>query len=271
MDINYYWSGDKDGRRRFAQEHTIDMAKNASAEIHKSVNYTKIYSPNDIITFDAPKVDKVNIHLEAYGTVDAIYEYAQGKTAALNFASYKEPGGRFIDGSRAQEECLCAESDLYNVLRQFQSYYDWNNEHKNLALYTNRALYSPNILFDRPNLGEDRYMLCDIITCAAPNIAPSRKYGWGITDKQNSAALRSRIDFVLAIAAEQKVNTLILGAYGCGVFGQDATEVATIFMQLLTSKYRGCFDTIVFAIPQDVHGGNYDKFKKVLDNWRKKR
>ena len=29
-------------------------------------------------------------------------------------------------GSRAQEESLCHESFLYNVLRQFQYYYDWN-------------------------------------------------------------------------------------------------------------------------------------------------
>lgn len=92
MDINYYWSGDKDGRRRFAQKHTTDMAKNASAEIHESVNHTKIYSSNDIITFDATKVDKVNIHLEAYGTVDAIYEYAQGKNCGAQLCELQGAG-----------------------------------------------------------------------------------------------------------------------------------------------------------------------------------
>ena len=63
----------------------------------------------------------------AEDSVEAIMNYSQGKTAVLNFASYKEPGGGFMAGSQAQEESFCHESFLYNVLRQFQYYYDWNN------------------------------------------------------------------------------------------------------------------------------------------------
>lgn len=270
MDISYYWSGDRDGRRKFAQEHTKEMNKNASAETYESVNHTKTYSPSSTFNIE-PKNYETMVKLEAYGTTDGIYEYAQGKTAALNFASYKEPGGRFIDGSRAQEECLCAESNLYNILRQFPEYYEWNKEgHLNRAQYLNRALYTPHVLFDRPNLGEDeRYILCDIITCAAPNITPARKYGWNVSEVENSQTLDSRIKFVLSIAAEQNVDTLILGAYGCGVFGQDATEVAKIFVKYLKNEFKGQFQTVIFAIPQDVHGGNYDKFKAVLDKEKK--
>ena len=40
------------------------------------------------------------------------------KIAVLNFASFKNPGGMFYNGSSAQEESLCHESFLYNVLKK---------------------------------------------------------------------------------------------------------------------------------------------------------
>ena len=47
----------------------------------------------------------------------------------LNFASYKNPGGMFLRGSTAQEEALCHESTLYNVLIKFNdTYYKSNRE-----------------------------------------------------------------------------------------------------------------------------------------------
>lgn len=261
MNISYYWA-DKDERARIAQQHTKRQYDFYSKEIYDSVARTRIYDDNTIM-----KMSKDNsgttVKLEAMGSVDAIFAYQDGKVAVLNFASYKNPGGKFLDGSRAQEECLCHESNLYNVLATQADYYAWNNAHKNRALYLNRALYSPDIIFSRPEVTPVK---CDVITCAAPNITPSRKYGWGVTDEENTEALESRIKFVLGVAADQGVDTLILGAFGCGVFGQDATEVADLFIKYLTTTYSGCFKTVVFAIPQDVHGGNHDKFKRELDS-----
>ena len=47
--------------------------------------------------------------LEDCGTYDAIMSCTkkQGRVAALNFASFKNPGGGFMNGSKAQEEMLC--------------------------------------------------------------------------------------------------------------------------------------------------------------------
>ena len=95
----------------------------------------------------SPKRDFMKIEVVDMDSVSAIFQYAENNTAVLNFASYKNPGGMFVNGSKAQEECLCHESFLYNVLKENQNYYNWNNQHKNRALYLNRALYSPNIKF----------------------------------------------------------------------------------------------------------------------------
>ena len=180
------------------------------------------------------------------------------KVAVLNFASYKNPGGMFLKGSRAQEECLCHESFLYNVLCEFEEeYYSQNRKTLRRAMYTNRAIYAPDVHFYH-NGGD---VTCDVITCAAPNFSAGAKYA-NVDPATNSKALFSRIRFVLDVAAVQKVDTLVLGAFGCGVFGQNPTEVAEI-MRDLAGKYP--FAEVIFAIPDPNHE-NYVSFAKVFDN-----
>lgn len=177
--------------------------------------------------------------------------------AVLNFASYKHPGGMFMEGSIAQEEALCHESFLYNVLSECPSYYDYNKRYLNRALYKNRALYSPDIIFERDNTS----VYCNVITCAAPNKAAAQKYQ-NVSDEENAKVLRSRINFILKIAADNKTDTLILGAFGSGVFGQSAKEVASIFKDLLENKFSNAFDKIVFAVPSG--NGNLEAFQEIF-------
>ena len=166
----------------------------------------------------------------------------------------------FINGSKAQEECLCHESFLYNVLLQFvQEFYDWNNKNKNKALYLNRGLYSPGIVFCKD--GENA--ICDVITCAAPNKSVARRYQH-VQNEENTKVLKSRIKFVLDIAKENHVGTLILGAFGCGVFGQDAGEVAEIFKEYLETTHK-CFEKVVFAVPEG-KDKNLESFKTVFNS-----
>ena len=51
--------------------------------------------------------------------------------------------------------------------------------------------------------------------------------------------------------------------FGCGVFAQDAGEVAGIFHRLLGDKYSGVFSKVVFAVPQfSERDENYAAFEK---------
>jgi uncharacterized protein (TIGR02452 family) len=43
-------------------------------------------------------------------------------------------------------------------------------------------------------------------------------------------------------------NSLILGAWGCGAYGNDGYEVADIFYQALTVEFAGSFKEVTFAI-----------------------
>lgn len=257
MSINYW--ANKEARAAAARLHTGNMAEDYSRQINTSVQYTKIYDNNSFnsdIEEDIPDVN-TSIVIEDMDSVSAIMKYGGMNAAVLNFSSYKNPGGMFMEGSKAQEECLCHESFLYNVLIKFRDkFYDWNIQHKNKALYLNRGLYTPDIWFVRD---ENNPVECNVITCAAPNKKAAQKY-CRVSNEENTEVLKSRIKFVLDIAKTNNINTLILGAYGCGVFGQNAEEVAAIFKEYLSTTYK-CFSTVVFAIPA---GDNYDTFVKIF-------
>ena len=239
-----------------ARAHTKEMERRFGTQILESVqNTTEYYRP---FSFVRDERYKTEIKLVDADSVTAIERFHDGRTAVLNFASYKNPGGGFMSGMMAQEESLCHYSFLYNVLKEWGDYYWYNKSNLNGGFYTDRALYSPDIVFI-PASGEE--IECDVITCAAPNATRMIRYKTGEEEK-NSNALRSRIKYVLSIAADKRVDTLILGAYGCGVFKQNPVEVATYFKEFL-KEYDGLFKTVIFAIP-NATGENYKAFERVL-------
>ena len=256
---SFYWTG-KSQRAKEAAEHEEQMRKYYSDNISRVALETKIYTEDSVFNDVVSENNKYEIIVESIDSVSAIMEYSGSrKTAVLNFASYKYLGGGFLQGSRAQEECLCHSSTLFNVLSKFEdNYYVENRKDLNGGLYRNKALYSPNVYFRGYSV-----RFCDVITCAAPNYSVVQRYGHAIK-KENSEALKSRIEFVLNIAKENEVENLILGAFGCGVFGQDAAEVAQVFKDNLENKFKNVFHKVIFAIPQG-KDGNYEKFKEV---WR---
>ena len=253
-----YWS-EKDKLKTKAKKHTIEMEQKYSDKIKESINTAIIYDNTLKLKNSKTLKNKSGIiFVDEIDSVTAIEKYYEKdeKIAILNFASYKNPGGMFLQGSKAQEECLCHDSNLYNVLSNFENtYYAWNNLHKNKALYLDRALYTKDIIF------RDKYKV-DVITCAAPNKTVAQRY-LRISDEENSKVLKERIRFILNIAVENDIDTLILGAYGAGVFGQDATEVANIFKAELENDFVNSFENVVFAI---IKGENYDKMNEVLKN-----
>lgn len=265
--IKEYWT-EKGKRAKQAQEHTRNMEKRYADLVDKSAKYTICYSPDFECKKDIIKEKPVQIIVDDIDSVSAIMKYhitENDRMAVLNFSSYKEAGGMFLKGSKAQEECLCHESFLYNVLSRNQVFYEWNNQHKNRSLYLNRALFSPNILFIKPDSKypqKEIMKFCDVITCAAPNKSAAQKYQ-NVSDKENSKVLQSRIKFILDIAKENHIDTLILGAYGCGVFGQNPYEVADIFKTYLTTTHK-YFKNVVFAIPNGKNN-NLEAFRTVFD------
>lgn len=167
---------------------------------------------------------------------------ASGKRPlALNFANGVRAGGGFLAGARAQEEFLCRSSALHRTLADDPMY----AEHRKRPLpdSTDWAILSPDVPVFRGEDGRalEEPWLLDFITCAAP-VAPR------VGLARARSILRHRIDRMLAIARSSGYTTLVLGAWGCGAFGNDPGRTATDFRDALEHRFSGVFSQVVFAI-----------------------
>lgn len=185
--------------------------------------------------------------------------------AVLDFASFTNPGGGYIRGGLAQEEAICADSFLYNVLKEQGKFYNENRRRNiNCELYRNRALVVPAVRFERNKV----HAYGDVIVAAAPN-ARRAKADYKVKDEALERAMRDRIRFVLAICDELGHEKAIFGAYGCGVFGWDAETVATMFLEELAEGDH-VLKQVVFAVPQSNWDENLPMFEHVLGNFPNK-
>ncbi len=244
----------RDDNRERAAAHVKEMEDLFGERIKLSVENSVIYggSGKTPQKGDAPNTQAETLVLNVDST-EAVLQYP--KAALLNFASYRHAGGGFIAGAWAQEEAICHDSTLYNVLCRFENFYAENEKSLNRSLYTDRAIFSPGIIFRRGGKQAE----CGVITCAAPNFGAAR--GRGVSEKENGAALRQRVDFVISIAEEQGCETIILGAWGCGVFGQDPAVMAKLFKERLAAT---TIKLAVFAVPG--RNNNFTGFKNAFSH-----
>ena len=188
-----------------------------------------------------------NMHISVIndGTVNAgktIKWETGNKTAILNFADALTPGGLLLVGASTQEENICRCSNLYASLtsNKAQIYYQINRASMH-GVYTNSLIYSEDVLFfkdDAYYTDELSYKL-DVITCPAPSIIwdnPTNEY----------TTIYYRIEQIIKSAILYGAKNIVLGAWGCGAFGQNPHVVADCFREVL--KEYDAFDNVIFAI-----------------------
>lgn len=230
------------------------------ASIEKSKIYGEGKIPQNIEGKDDISTEIVYLNMDTVSAIKEVWCKDQDvyKIAALNFASYKNPGGGYLDGATAQEECLCSESTLFNVIAPFYDvFYKPHLKKLNGGLYGDDLIYSPGILFFR----DGKQMIADVITCAAPNYYSIKKYN-RCSYEDVIHAMVSRIDHILYAVYKEDAKVVILGAFGCGVFMNDPVIVSQIFHYFLKTKYDGCFMEAIFAVPTFRNEKTFQVFKE---------
>jgi uncharacterized protein (TIGR02452 family) len=249
----------KQERKIAAEKHIREMAKAHAEEIAACVKNSTIYARMP----EAVSSEKRDTEIFVYrATAQEVLKSRYPKderVCVLNFASYKNPGGGYANGSMAQEESLCRDSFLYNVLnddRFDREFYSKNLADTNHSLYRDRGIYSPDILFF------EKYR-ADVLTCAAPNVRAYREHTTHVLAPEIWKNQKSRIRFVLRVAKEQHADVLILGAFGCGVFGNDASDIADVFSGYLLedAEFSHAFSKVYFAVPDP---GQYTLFRNAM-------
>lgn len=194
-----------------------------------------------------------------------------GKVAVLNFANPKYPGGGVQNGAKAQEECLCRSSNLYQCLKDekvFEDYYFYHAK-RGGNWFTDRMIYSLGITVFKDDspvpvlMLENEWFQVDVITCAAPYLGGSII----IEGNELKQIFVKRIKNILDAAIINQVQTIILGAFGCGAFKNPPEVVAQAFYEVIYEMgYKKYFKRIVFAIkPSGPYCKNIEAFSKRFD------
>ncbi|MCD8046247.1 MAG: TIGR02452 family protein [Clostridiales bacterium] len=151
------------------------------------------------------------------------------KILVLNLASATQPGGRTRQGASAQEEDLCRRSSLLLSLESEDArrYYDFNNARKT-RMGSDAVMVSPDVEVIKDSSSDllSESFQISVMSCAAPMVRLGLE---GMSQQKYEAMLYKRIEGMLLVAASQNYRHLIMGAFGCGVYGNDAVIVSDLF------------------------------------------
>lgn len=266
-------------------EHRYKSASELIAIVQESTQNQVFIPEKSAVNFtEQTKTDKAKIVISSKRSLEAAEFYAkQGKkVCVLNFASATNPGGGVVNGSSAQEECICRCTTLYPCLNTDDLWMEFYKPHRKAAnpLYNNDCIYTPNVCvfksdinFPEP-LPRDQWWKVNILTCAAPNLRerpsnlmnPHAGYKQAkLTPAELETLLTSRIRRIFEVAVVNENEVLILGAFGCGAFRNPPEIVAKVFYNVM-QDFLGCFDTVEYAIYHTEREiANYEAFKRIMN------
>ena len=268
----------RDTERRYTSDPTLMQA------VQKSTEAQVFIAEHESVIVPSPhKAGKATVIVSGKRSLEAAEVYAkQGKkVCVLNFASATNPGGGVVNGSSAQEECLCRCTTLYPCLNNNALWTTFYAPHRKAAdpLYNSDCIYTPKVCvfkgdtnFPEPLPKEDWWEV-NILTCAAPNLRerPSNAMNSHAGDKaakitptELKKLLTARIRHIFEIAVANGNEVLILGAFGCGAFKNPPQIVAKVFNAVM-QDYLYHFDTIEYAVYHtEREVANYEAFCKEI-------
>ena len=218
---------------------------------HSQMEEVQVYLPRDVEAVCAAK-DFEHLHVPgrcAYGCENAdSYSLARKRAEqlsdqlrqkgakpilVLNLANPVNPGGGVRRGARAQEEDLCRKSSLLVSLesKRAKAYYEYNRA---LETYmgSDAVMIHPQVEIIKDENGEllPESVIVAVMTCAAPMLSHGME---GMSEQQYEALVYHRITGMLKVAAYLGYRYLVLGAFGCGAFRNDAHIVSDLFYRAL--------------------------------------
>lgn len=181
-------------------------------------------------------------------------------------------GGGWLKGALAQEEAICYRSSLsFTLKRRYYPIPDFG------------GIYSPSVLVIRESLASGHKLLDLLNPAALPVVSvvsvaavrdPQVIGGQGEEGRYKYAKVRlvmkEKMRVVLRIAAGMRHRSLVLGALGCGAFGNPRGEVVLCWKEVLTEREfsGGWWEQVVFAVldegGQKDGDGNYGVFWREL-------
>lgn len=235
----------KEQRQAEAKKHLGLMKAVFAKETAASAEAATIYEDGEGRELDTPEArfDATATPVSTDFSVTALFK-CEGKAAAVDPAAFSKPGGNYEAGAFGPEQALCAESNLYPILQKLKgSYYDPNRDYWCGQLFTDRAVFVPDVAFMR----DGAIRKAGVVVVAAPHRTHALENHR--SEAECDLTLASRIETLLRIAATNEVDELVVNAFGCGVLGNDAAQVAGLFKAWIDA-HPGVFRVVAFAVPR---------------------
>ena len=255
----------------------INSRKSLMDAVKASNDKQQYWVTDEVPTFENRFDTDAKIVVSKSTSFGAARKY-NGEIAVLNFASATNPGGGVTHGSFAQEECLCRCSTLYNnlILKEAADKFYLPHRSGLSPLHNDDIIYTPGVVVfksdDYKDYGTTKNV--NIITCAAPNLRENPKNEFNsenttvpatISDDDLLELHKQRGRKILSVAAANKNDYVVLGAFGCGAFRNDPKIVAEAYKQILP-EFKNAFKVIEFAVfCRDHETINYDTFKEIIN------
>jgi uncharacterized protein (TIGR02452 family) len=179
------------------------------------------------------------------------------RVGILNMASMLAPGGGFLNGASSQEEALCMRTTLLPSLSD--SFY---------RLPEVGGVYTPDVLVFRDAEAEDlekrdRWFV-DCVSAGMlrfPTISVDENTGRGsYSSSKDRELVIEKMRAVMRMFQSKGVKKIVLGAWGCGAYGNPVGEVAVAWKKVLLGGRQAQrskkgrrelwtgIETVVFAI-----------------------
>ncbi|KMU91262.1 hypothetical protein CIHG_09075 [Coccidioides immitis H538.4] len=200
----------------------------------------------------APERSNPRISIHAVDTITAALRLHAGAPSStangvgiLNMASPLRPGGGVLNGATSQEEFLCVRTTLYPSLQE--SFY---------RLPEVGGVWTPDVLIFRDGTSEGN------------NLAKVEEGERSYTHPEEREVVEKKMRAVMRIFQAKRVDRVVLGAWGCGAYGNPVEEIASAWRKVLLNgsgrdtKEKETWDGIeqvVFAV-NDINIGR--KFAK---------
>ena len=222
----------------------VDLSAVIENAVHNTIHFREGEVPN--VAAWTPRDTVIEVRNETTFSAAKRLEEVGLRTLALNLAAAKSVGGGWKNGARAQEECLCRGSGLSRCLEANREFYEFHRQ-RGGGLYSDWMMLHPSVPVFRGDEPEEALLDTFWTTSFLTAVAPNAKAVHHATDRIRPAFQR-RIEKVLSIALAHNFDALVLGAWGCGAFGNDPRDIAPLFTEAFVGKFKGAFTHAAFAV-----------------------
>jgi len=177
----------------------------------------------------------------------------------LNMASRSNPNGGYQTGAAAQEENLTRRTNLFQCLDD--PYQNNAGKKWSYPLPEFGGVYSPGVcVFRRAESKGYAFMTqpdyLAIISVWAYKDPPTESNPSTGELRLSGNIIRhfkKKMTAILNIALDNGHDSVVLGAFGCGAYGNPPNHIALLFKEVIMGDFKGCFSHILFAIYDDVN------------------